>query len=243
LSSWHASVRASVGTFLLDVALKGGSGPIAIIGPNGSGKTTFLRFLAGAIAPDLAEFVLGTRTLVNTQTGIHTPMEQRRIGYLPQGYSLFSHLNVLDNVSFGLSTGPGKLIRSERHSRAQDILGELGCSALAHRPAEGLSGGEQQRVALARALVIEPELLLLDEPLAALDATTRRTVRIFLSERLKMFGRPSIIATHDVRDVVALGASVYALDNGRVVQSGSLEDLFRDPASEFIAEFIGPSIP
>ncbi|MEO2158428.1 MAG: ATP-binding cassette domain-containing protein, partial [bacterium] len=105
----------------------------------------------------------------------------------------------------------------------------------------GLSGGEQQRIALARALVIEPELLLLDEPLAALDATTRRTVRGFLSERLTLFGRPSIMATHDVRDVVALGASIYALDSGRVVQAGTLDDLIREPSSAFIAEFVGPA--
>ncbi len=238
---WHASVRASVGTFILDVTLKGDSSPVAIIGPNGSGKTTFLRFLAGAIAPESAEFVLGSRTLVSTRSGTSTPMEGRRIGYLPQGYSLFSHLNVLDNVAFGLSVGPDRLALAERRNRAHSILRGLGCSGLSHRPVSGLSGGEQQRIALARALVIEPELLLLDEPLAALDATTRRTVRGFLSERLTLFGRPSIMATHDVRDVVALGASIYALDSGRVVQAGTLDDLIREPSSAFIAEFVGPA--
>lgn len=241
MNSWHATVHASVGTFVLEVALEGDSRPVALIGPNGSGKTTFLKVLTGAMAPQQAEFVLGGRTLVSTQHAISTPMELRRLGYLPQGYSLFSHLNVLDNVAFGLSAGPGKLALSERRSKAHNLLRDLDCSALSHRSVTDLSGGEQQRVSLARALIIEPELLLLDEPLAALDATTRRTVRSFLSERLKLFGRPSILATHDVRDVVALGASIYALDGGRVVQAGSLDDLIREPATEFIAEFVGPA--
>jgi len=236
MTTWHASVQASFEGFSLDIAIEGGPGPIAIIGPNGSGKTTFLRFLAGAVKPELAEFVLGGTSLVDTKRGLCVPMEKRQVGYLPQGYSLFSHLTVLGNVAFGLS---GTL--ADRRTKASHMLDDLGCSSLALRSITGLSGGEQQRVALARSLVVEPELLLLDEPLSALDASSRRSVREFLSQRLDLFGKPSIMTTHDVRDVAALGAQVYVMERGRLIQSGSLSHLVREPASEFVAEFVSPT--
>ena len=236
MTTWRASAKASFEDFSLDIAIEGGPCPIAIIGPNGSGKTTFLRFLAGAVKAELAEFVLGGTSLVDTKSDLCVPMEKRQIGYLPQGYSLFSHLTVLGNVAFGLS---GTL--ADRRSKAGRMLEDLGCSSLAQRPIAGLSGGEQQRVALARALVVEPELLLLDEPLSALDASSRRSVREFLSQRLEVFGKPSIMTTHDVRDVAALSAQVYVLEGGQLIQSGSLSHLVREPASEFVAEFVSPT--
>ena len=236
MTTWRASAKASFEDFSLDVAIEGGPSPIAIIGPNGSGKTTFLRFLAGAVKAELAEFVLGGTSLVDTKSDLCVPMEKRQIGYLPQGYSLFSHLTVLGNVAFGLS---GTL--ADRRSKAGRMLEDLGCSSLAQRPIAGLSGGEQQRVALARALVVEPELLLLDEPLSALDASSRRSVREFLSQRLELFGKPSIMTTHDVRDVAALSAQVYVLEGGQLIQAGSLSHLVREPASEFVAEFVSPT--
>ncbi len=245
MSGWQAAIRVTVGTLNLDVDLNGEAAPIALVGPNGSGKTTLLRVIAGALAPEAAEIRVGDSMLVSAQRGIDRPMEDRRIGYVPQGYRLFPHLSVLDNVAFGLSTGRRKRPRRERHQRAHALLAELGCGSLAGRRVTELSGGEQQRVALARALVVDPELLLLDEPLAALDATTRRTVRTFLADRLREFGRPSIIVTHDVRDVAALNARVYVLEGGQVVQSGTVVDLRARPATDFVAEFaaaVGPSV-
>jgi ABC-type sulfate/molybdate transport systems ATPase subunit len=241
--SWQISVRARVGALGLDVQLEGGDDPWALVGPNGSGKTTLLRLVAGAIPVDDADIVLSGVVLASTRRGIHVPIEQRRIGYVPQGYGLFPHLTALENVAFGLSAGPRRLQRSERHRRALALLDELGCRALADRPVHALSGGEQQRIALARALIIEPRLLLLDEPLAALDATNSRTIRRFLAERLSAFGRPTLLVTHDVRDVVALGALVAVLDRGRILQTGSLAALAAAPASEFVAEFIGTADP
>ena len=147
--------------------------------------------------------------------------------------------SVQENVEFGLANSPNRYRVEDRRQRAGAVLSELGCAPLAERRVDRLSGGEQQRVALARALVLDPDLLLLDEPLAALDATRRRSVRRVLAERLEAFGRPAILVTHDVRDVIALGATVVALDGGRVIQRGSLDELRRSPASDFIAEFLG----
>lgn len=236
--SWHAKVRARVGALRLDVDIAGSEGPVALVGPNGSGKTTLLRIVAGAHRPDDGVIEVGGIPFFESADGIDVPSERRRIGYVPQGYGLFPHLSAVDNVAFGLSTGPRKCSRTDRRDAALGALAELGCAHLADRLPRRLSGGEQQRIALARALVIEPSLLLLDEPLAALDATARRAVRRFLAQRLNQLGRPSIVVTHDVRDVVALDAEVCVLERGEVVQRGDLASLRAAPASEFVAEFL-----
>jgi ABC-type sulfate/molybdate transport systems ATPase subunit len=243
MNSWRASVRAVVGNFRLEVDLDGDGQVLALIGPNGSGKTTFLRAIAGAIPTEAAEIVVADQVLESSSQGIRVSMERRRIGYVPQGYGLFPHLSVLENVAFGLSTGPAKLNRADRNRKAQAILQELDCAHLGSRRTRGLSGGEQQRVALARALILEPRLLLLDEPLAALDAVNRRSVRSFLAERIAAFRRPTVLVTHDVRDIEALGAVIAALEAGRVVQRGTLDSIKRAPGSEFVAEFVGSSRP
>lgn len=237
--SWRAAIKARLGAFTLDVQLGGGSGVMALVGPNGSGKSTCLRALVGAINPDVAHIVVGDAVLADTAAGVELPIERRRVGYMPQGYGLFPHLSALDNVAFGLSLGARRQPRADRRSAARRMLTELGGAALAERRVSRLSGGEQQRVALARALVLEPELLLLDEPLAALDATARRAVRRFLAERLAAYGRPTVWVTHDVRDVVALDAEVCVLESGRVVQRGPVEALRAAPATAFVAEFVG----
>lgn len=236
--SWSATMRASVGDFVLDVSLGAEGGVLALVGPNGSGKTTALRVLAGALEAEHAQIEVGARVLASA-AGDRVPMERRRVGYVPQGYGLFGHLSVLDNVAFGLSLRPHRLARAERHARAQRMLEALHCGELARRPIRGLSGGEQQRVALARALITEPDLLLLDEPLAALDATTRRSVRRYLAEHLPQLCGPCVLVTHDVRDVEAIAEGVVVLERGRVVQRGSLDELRAAPASDFVAEFLG----
>lgn len=233
--TWAARLRVRRGDFLLDVDLGGPAGPLVLVGPNGSGKTTLLRALAGAARPDDGVVRVGDRVLLDAATDV--PIEQRGVGYVPQGYGLFPHLSVRDNVAFGLAArGVPPAERSERVAR---ILDELGCDGLIDRSPRTLSGGEQQRVALARALVLAPRLLLLDEPLAALDATTRRAVRSFLATRLRAFGGPSLLVTHDARDAAALDAEVVVLERGRVVQRGRLESLRAAPATDFVAEFAG----
>ncbi|MEM9195779.1 MAG: ABC transporter ATP-binding protein [Myxococcota bacterium] len=237
--SWDASVQAHVGSFELDVELEGDRGVLALIGPNGSGKTTFLRLVAGAIAADRAEIRVADRVLSSTRRKVDVPMEKRRLGYVPQGFALFPHLSVIENVAFGLSMGKEKLERPHRRARAEQMLEELGCAPLRDRRVRRLSGGEQQRVALARALVVEPELLLLDEPLAALDASTRRSVRRLLRDRLGASNTPAIVVTHDINDVQTLDATVAVIEGGRIVQRGSVDHLRASPASDFVAEFVG----
>lgn len=239
MSGWQARLRARAGRFVLDVDLRGDDGVLAVVGPNGSGKTTLLRVLAGALRPDVGRVRVGEAVWEDTEAGVHRPTEARRVGYVPQAYGLFPHLSALDNVAFGLTTrGGGRARWADARERAHTVLEEVGLAALGHRRVGRLSGGERQRVALARALVTEPELLLLDEPLAALDATTRRRVRRWLTERLTDFGRPTVLVTHDVRDVEALGAPVVVFDRGRVAHRGELAELAGAPPSEFVAEFV-----
>lgn len=237
--SWSARVRLSAGSFSLDVSLGGATGVIALIGPNGSGKTTVLRALAGAVLPESAELVVSGAVLEHTEQGVRVPIEARRVGYVPQGYGLFTHLSVVDNVAFGLSTGTQRVPKRERHERVTALLAELGCAELAERRVHELSGGERQRIALARALVTRPRMLLLDEPLAALDVSIRRDVRALLSRHLDEFEGPCVLVTHDVRDVEALAKTVVVLDAGRVVQAGTLAELRAAPVNAFVAEFVG----
>ena len=143
--AWSAAIRAELGAFMLDVELEGDARPLALVGPNGSGKTTLLRALAGAVRPRAGTIRVGDALLFDEERGVDVPMERRRVGYVPQGYGLFPHLDALGNVAFGLRLG-----RRERERRARAMLEELGCGGLARRPVGRLSGGERQRVALAR---------------------------------------------------------------------------------------------
>lgn len=227
----------SLGEFRLEVDLTGDNQPFALVGPNGSGKTTLLRAIAGAYQPDHAEIEVGERVFQSSERGVNLPIERRDVGYVPQGYGLFDHLSVFENVEFGLKMR--RLARDEREQRVTEALSELEILDFAKRTPGELSGGQQQRVALARALVIEPSILLLDEPMAALDAGARRTVRQFLAERLRQFDCPSIVATHDVRDVRALDARVCVLEDGQCVQEGDVDTICADPGTAFVAEFAG----
>ncbi len=235
---WTVHVQASAGGFHLDARVEGEAAPVVIIGPNGSGKTTLLRVIAGAYRPRSGRIRLGDHIVFDSEAGVSVAPEQRRIGYVPQGYGLFPHLTVLDNVAFGLAGGPHRRPRPERRRIAAGLLADVKCAQLAPRYPATLSGGEKQRVALARALLPAPEMLLLDEPLAALDVTARRGLRAYLARHLAQRTRPAIVVTHDPRDVLALGAPlVYALEEGRVVQTGPPRHLAADPATGFIAEF------
>jgi ABC-type sulfate/molybdate transport systems ATPase subunit len=234
--SWEVDVRMRLGALDLDVAVEGSEEPVALIGPNGSGKTTLLRTIAGAYRPEAGRIRVDGETLFDSTTGVDAPPEARRVGYVPQGYGLFPHLTVLDNVAFGWLQG-SSLSKDERRARASELLDRVGCTALADRPPAGLSGGEQQRVALARALAVRPGILLLDEPLAALDARARRVVRSYLAEYLAGRKGPALVVSHDARDVRALNGPVCVIEQGRIVQRGRAEELAAAPATEFVEAF------
>ena len=235
---WQARIRARAGGFDLDAAVAGDGAPVVLIGPNGSGKTTLLRVVSGGHPPLAGRICVGEHVLYDSDGGVCLPPEARRIGYVPQGYGLFPHLSVLENVAFGLAAARPRQPRGQRRTAAAALLEEIDCGHLAERLPATLSGGEKQRVALARALLSEPDLLLLDEPLAALDAATRRDMRGYLAGHLATRDKPALVVTHDVRDVHALEApAVYAMEDGAVVQSGSPADLAAHPASDFVREF------
>jgi ABC-type sulfate/molybdate transport systems ATPase subunit len=232
--SWHVAVRMRLGTLDLDVELRSGETPVALIGPNGSGKTTLLRTIAGAYRPASGFVEIAGSRVFDAAAGIDLAPERRGVGYVPQGYGLFPHLSALENVAFAWIARAAP--RPERREAALRVMERMGCAHLAARSTGGLSGGEQQRVALARALASEPKLLLLDEPLAALDAPARRALRLYLASHLAE-RRPALVVSHEARDVRALGAEVHVLEGGRIVQSGTADALAKAPASEFVAAF------
>ncbi|MDH3421674.1 MAG: ABC transporter ATP-binding protein [Gemmatimonadota bacterium] len=235
--SWRVQVRMCLGALELDVDVDGGEEPVALIGPNGSGKTTLLRTIAGAHRADAGRIRIGETDVFDGDTGLDLPPEARRVGYVPQGYGLFPHLSVLENVAFGSIAWSPRPGREERLMHAEKLLARVGCVHLANRKPAGLSGGEQQRVALARALAVEPKMLLLDEPLAALDAQARRAVRNYLAEHLSQRSGPALVVSHDLRDVKALGGPVCVIEDGRVVQRGLPDELAARPATEFVEAF------
>jgi len=222
-------------SFTLDVQLSVTPGPTALVGPNGAGKSTVLRAILGAVPVRRGRIVLDGQTLLDTARGVSIPTEERRVAWVPQEYALFPHLTVLENVTFGIPGSAGR-------ARAGAVMDQLGLAPLRSRRPGALSGGERQKVALARALAAEPRALLLDEPLAALDAETRETTRVLLADTLARLAIPSLVVTHEMRDVVALGGPVVLLEGGRVRSAGAL-DLFRaSPPSEFARSLVARTV-
>jgi molybdate transport system ATP-binding protein len=234
VSVLEVDVAGAAGDLPVAAALRASEAPLAVVGPNGAGKTTLLMMILGAVAPARGRITLAGATLFDGAARVDVPVEDRGIGYLPQRYALFPHLDALHNVAYGVAAPT----RAERLARAREALAELDVSGLAaRRPAE-LSGGEAQRVALARALARRPVALVLDEPLAALDVGVRREVRRFLAERLRAWRLPTVVVTHDPADAEALDGDVLVLERGAVTQSGRLADLRRDPRTDFVRQFV-----
>ena len=221
--------------FTLDVGWSAGDGVAVLFGPSGAGKTLTLQCLAGLTRPDRGRIVVGDRVLFDAAAGIDLPPQQRRIGYVFQGYALFPHLTVADNVGFGLRDRP----RPERRARVDSLLRRLGLGALERRYPRELSGGERQRVALGRALAIEPALLLLDEPLSALDAPLRRALRDELRGLLSEVGTAAVVVTHDFTEAYRLADRIVVYEGGRVVQAAPRAELLWQPASEAVACIMG----
>lgn len=194
-----------------------------LVGDNGCGKTTVLNMIAGLLSPDAGRIVQAGRTLFDSELDVNIPPEARNIGYLFQSYALFPHLSVYDNVAFGLRAR--KLPRDEVSLMVKDQLEAAGLWDIRNAKALRISGGQKQRVALARALIIEPGILLLDEPLSALDVRRQAAMRRELRETIHQYGVPAIIVTHDLRDVACIGDRACLLENGKIALSGPAEDV------------------
>lgn len=237
----HAAVQYHLGSFDLDVELAVQAGEVvALLGPNGSGKTTLLRCVAGLAPIDSGRISLGGEVLDEPQSGTFRPPEARAVGFVFQDYVLFRNLSVLENAAFGLRA------RRVRAAQARKLAGELldrvGLSEYAQQRPSALSGGQAQRVALCRALAPSPRILLLDEPLAALDVGTRAAVRRDLRRHLEAFAGVTIVVTHDPVDAYSLADRVAILDAGRVVQTGTLADVTAHPRSRYVADLVGVNL-
>ena len=235
-----ARIVLRVGALDLDVDLHAAAGEtVALLGPNGAGKTTVLRALSGLTPIDAGRIELDG-TLLDDGAATFVPPERRPVGVVFQDYVLFPHLSALDNVAFGLrSRGCG---RGEARRVAQTWLATVGLGDHAGRRPAALSGGEAQRVALARALAVEPRLLVLDEPLAALDQQGRVAVRRDLRARMQAFAGIRILVTHDPIDAATLADRLVIIERGRVVQTGTLADITARPRSSWVAELVGVNL-
>jgi iron(III) transport system ATP-binding protein len=218
----------------LDLEVPAGS-LTAILGPSGSGKTTLLRVLAGFEHADAGTVRIGSA--IADGPGVFLPPERRRIGYVPQEGSLFPHLTVAANVTFGLNRR--KWGRERRARRCADLLEAVGLGGLDRRYPHQLSGGQQQRVALARALAIAPEVVLLDEPFASLDANLRASVRADVQQLLKESGTTSVLVTHDQDEALSTADRVAVLRDGRIAQCAAPQELYSCPVDAEMARFIG----
>ncbi len=233
-----ADLELRRGPLDLRVALDAADGEtVAVLGPNGAGKSTLLRALAGLVPIDAGRIALDGVTVDDPATGTFVVPEARGVGVVFQDYLLFPHLTVLENVAFGLRSRG--VARGEARRQATDWLGRVGLADRAGARPTALSGGQQQRVALARALVTRPRLLLLDEPLAALDIGTRTELRRDLRGRLATFPGARVIVTHELLDAVALADRLVVLEDGRVAQSGPVREVADAPRSRYVADLVG----
>lgn len=233
--SLAADVRVEMNGAVIEAALEVGAGEIVVLlGPNGAGKSTLLRALAGLSGP-CGDVSLGDRTLDGPQ--IFVQPEDRRIGLVFQDLLLFPHMTIEENIYFAArSSGTG---RADARKRVAEIVDTFELGALTGARPSGISGGEKQRAALARALVGRPEALLLDEPFAALDTSSRVEMRSVVSRHLRGFGGPAVLVTHDPLEALVLADRVVVLEEGRIVQEGTPDDLRSRPRSSYVASVVG----
>ena len=224
-TSFELPLRSFVLELTLDI-----EGTVALIGPSGAGKTSVLNAVAGLVKPSSGRIALDADVWFDSAKGVSRKPDERRVGLVFQEYALFPHMNVRENVAYA-----GK-------SRADELLERFRISHLAEARTTELSGGERQRVALARALARDPGVLLLDEPLSALDANTRVAVRGELQELLREFGLPTLLVTHDFEDAASLADNLGVLVDGKLRQFASAQEMVAHPADGFVASFTGANL-
>lgn len=222
-------------TLTIDVNVKAAGGVTVLFGSSGAGKTSILRAIAGIITPDEGRIRLGEDTYFDSAAGINLPMQQRKVGYVFQNHALFPHLTAEQNVLYGIRADS----RSSAHEHAQELFSILGIQKIADRYPHRLSGGEQQRVALARALATDPLIMLLDEPLSAVDVATRSRLLEEISAIQRRSGIPFLYVTHNHREAARLGDTLIVIDEGKVVQEGIPLEIFNAPQTASVAKVVG----
>lgn len=236
-----ASISVDRPGFGLRVSLEAEPGQVvAVLGPNGAGKTTLLSALAGLVPLSDGQVTLNGDVLEDTRGHVRVPTERRPIGVVFQDYLLFPRMSALENVAFGLRSR--QVHKTVARARAEEWLGRFGLRDFGSRKPGSLSGGQAQRVALARALIGEPQLLLLDEPMAALDAATRIEVRTDLRRHLRAYHGVTVLITHEPLEALALADHLVVLDGGCVVQAGSPTEVARQPRTDYVASLVGVNL-
>ena len=234
----RAEMETPLREFQLALELEAQAGePLALVGPSGAGKTSVLRILAGLLRPSRGRIGLGEEVWLDSERGIEVATERRRCGYVFQDYALFPRMSALRNVAYGAAGS-----RAERRQAALAMLERFGIADLAEAKPPSLSGGERQRVALARALASRPRALLLDEPLSALDSSTRRHALAELRAVLGELGAPVILVTHSFDEAAVLASELAIVDRGAVVQRGDPAAISASPGSAFVADFAGAAV-
>jgi ABC-type sulfate/molybdate transport systems ATPase subunit len=219
-----AQLEKKLRDFNLKIDLTVNKGEVLVLlGTNGSGKSTVLNLLSGLLVPDHGEINLNGRSMFSSEGSVFCPPEERQIGYVFQNYALFPHMSVFDNIAYGLKMR--KMQKEKIQKEIQAILEDLDIAHVRDERVTNLSGGQRQRVALARALIIQPHLLLLDEPLTALDPQAREKIRLELREQLVASNQPSIMVTHSIKDAQIIGDKVMVLEKGAVIWTGKPYDL------------------
>ncbi|HXN72270.1 MAG TPA: ATP-binding cassette domain-containing protein [Candidatus Acidoferrales bacterium] len=228
-------IEKDLPAFQLNVAFSASETPLSILGPSGAGKTMLLRCIAGLEQPERGHVSLNDRVLFDSDQRIRVPARRRRIGMVFQHYALFPHRTVAENIAFGLQD----LSREHQAARLSALIARTHLEGLGDRYPKVLSGGEQQRTALARALAIDPEALLLDEPLSALDTHLRSQVEAQLQEIFAAYRRPALLVTHNIEEAYRLGRQLLLLSRGRAVAFGAREEVFRRPPTREVALLTG----
>jgi molybdate transport system permease protein len=231
----EVQITKRLADFSLDVAFQAGENPLSILGASGAGKSMLLRCVAGIESPDRGRIVLNDRVIFDSEKKIAVPARERRVGMLFQNYALFPHRTVAENLSFGIEDED----RAGRDGKIASLVSRMHLGGLETRFPRELSGGEQQRVALARALAIEPEALLLDEPLAALDTHLRSQVETQLQNTFAAYKRPTLLVTHNIEEAYRLGEELLVLARGKVVAYGPKEKIFQRPPTAEVARLTG----
>jgi iron(III) transport system ATP-binding protein len=240
LNTEYAAANGQVVKAAQDVSFDVPDGALfTLLGPSGCGKTTTLRSIAGLERPQSGAIEVGGQVVYSSEKGIFVAPNRRNFGMVFQSYAIWPHMNVFKNVAFPLEVRKARPSRKQIEDKVMRMLAAVQLADLAGRDATKLSGGQQQRLALARALVMEPQLLLLDEPLSNLDAKLREAMRFELKRMQRDFGLTTVYVTHDQSEALALSNEIGVMNEGRIVQIGSPRDIYERPRNKFVADFVG----